>query len=65
MSQAAPATSARYLNKEAAAAYLNVSPRQIDLWVSAGTIPCIRLGRRLHRYDVQALDAFMHRHTVR
>ncbi len=51
-----PLPTPRGLSREAAAAYIGVSPSKFDMFVADGTMPKpIRLGRRCV-WDIQALD---------
>jgi transcriptional regulator with XRE-family HTH domain len=39
------------------AAKLRVTPRLISMWANDGTIPCIRISRKVFRYDLDAVIA--------
>ncbi len=53
-----PTLAPRLINREAAAAYVNVSPATFDEMVRNGRMPRPkRLGRRRKAWDVRALDA--------
>jgi len=53
-----PTLAPRLINREAAAAYVNVSPTTFDEMVKDGTMPKPkRLSRRRKAWDVRALDA--------
>jgi predicted DNA-binding transcriptional regulator AlpA len=53
-----PALAPRLISREAAAAYVNVSPTTFDEMVKEGTMPKPRrLSRRRKAWDVRALDA--------
>jgi len=57
-----PTLAPRLLHREAAAAYVNVSPRTFDEMVAAGTMPKPRIltkGRKA--WDVRELDAAVDR----
>jgi predicted DNA-binding transcriptional regulator AlpA len=52
--------SKRLLNEKQAGAYLSVSRGTIKHWHEAGLIPRVPMnGRRIVRYDVNDLDAFV------
>lgn len=53
-----PTLAPRLINREAAAAYVNVSPNTFDALVKAGTMPPpVKLTGRRHAWDVRKLDA--------
>jgi predicted DNA-binding transcriptional regulator AlpA len=53
-----PALAPRLISREAAAAYVNVSPTTFDAMVKAGTMPKPRrLSGRRKAWDVRTLDA--------
>jgi excisionase family DNA binding protein len=56
---------AGYLNRDQAAAYLNVAPRTVSEWQARRIIPHIKCGRKCVRYRASDLDAAMARMTVR
>lgn len=49
----------RYLTRREAAAYLRLSPVQLDKLARAGHLRAIRPGCRRVLFDSEALDAFM------
>lgn len=51
------------LRKSELAQRLKVSARTIDNWVSAGRIPCLRIGR-VTRFDWAAVLQALERYTV-
>jgi predicted DNA-binding transcriptional regulator AlpA len=53
-----PTLPPRLISREAAAAYVNVSPNTFDAMVKAGKMPGARkLTGRRHAWDVRSLDA--------
>lgn len=52
------------LDTEGAAAYLKVSPRFLRQLAAEGEISYIRAGRKLLRFTVEDLDAWLHRGRV-
>ena len=53
-------TPTRYLDEPAAAAYLGLSPRTLQVWRRTGDgPPYSRLSQRCIRYDTRTLDRWM------
>ena len=67
MSAKAPYTepAPAYLRREAAARYLDVSPRTLSDWQARRVVPYVRAGRRCILFKRSDLDAAMDRLTVR
>jgi excisionase family DNA binding protein len=58
-------TTIGYLNREQAAAYLNIAPRTLSEWQARRIVPHIKCGRKCVRFNRADLDAAMQRFTVR
>lgn len=54
-----------YLTAEAAASFLNVSPKTIMNWAKEGLIAKVVLGRRCVRYPLDSLLSFTEKRTIR
>ena len=54
----------RLLDIEQAANLLGVSVASLYRWTQTKKIPCIRLGRRVIRFDPRALEKFLAQNTV-
>jgi len=50
---------AQYLDKQAAAALLGISPRSLDIWMSRGLVPYLKIGR-----TVRFVPADLHEHLT-
>lgn len=48
----------RFKTIEEAAAYLNISVRQFEVYRKSGRIPAIKMSHKVVRFDVRDLDAF-------
>jgi excisionase family DNA binding protein len=53
----------RFLDVEAVADYLSLSPYTIRTWVKTGRIPFVKLGRSV-RFDLRELDIWLKRKKV-
>jgi excisionase family DNA binding protein len=51
--------------KEDVARFCRVSRRTIELWIQQRRIPCIRLGHRLLRFDLDAVKAALVRWSTK
>lgn len=61
--QAATAHHGQLLTVDEAAVYLGIAPGTLRNWLSARTIPYVKVGR-LTRLSTRDLDAFIAAHTV-
>jgi excisionase family DNA binding protein len=53
-----------YLTIEELALYLKISKPTIYRWIAENQIPYIRKNKRVIRFDLEKIDAFMEKHEV-
>lgn len=54
----------RYLNVDECAVYLNVSKHTVYGWISKGKLPHYKIGGKLVRFDLLALERWMERKKI-
>jgi excisionase family DNA binding protein len=54
----------KYLTINELSIYLKVSKPTIYLWITKKRIPCIRINKRVIRFDIEKVDAFMRENEV-
>lgn len=54
----------RLLNNTEAANFLGVSPHSLRRFVALGLIPFTKIGKRLVRFRLEDLEAYLNRQTV-